>query len=52
MDYVNFGSTGVQVSQLSLGTMLFGSTCAENDAIKLTHRAISDGINVIDTANG
>jgi len=52
MNYQNFGTTGVQVSPLCLGTMLFGSTCSEKDAINITHRAINDGINIFDTANG
>jgi aryl-alcohol dehydrogenase-like predicted oxidoreductase len=34
-----------------MGTMTFGSPVAEPDAIKLTHAAIDQGINFIDTAN-
>ncbi len=41
----------MKVSQLSLGTMTFGSTTSERDAIRMVHVALDSGINLIDTAN-
>ena len=52
MRYVNVGDSGVKVSELCLGTMVFGSAASEEDSINIIDRAIDDGINFIDTANG
>ena len=52
MEYSNLGETGLKVSKLCLGTMAFGDAADENESIKIVHRAIDDGINFIDTANG
>ena len=52
MDFSNLGKAGLKVSRLCLGTMIFGSTVDESDSISLIHRAMDDGINFIDTANG
>jgi aryl-alcohol dehydrogenase-like predicted oxidoreductase len=51
MEYRSLGRTGLQISVLSLGTMLFGSTTDEDEAAALVDRAIDRGINSIDTAN-
>ncbi len=51
MEYRNLGRTGVKVSRLCLGTMMFGGPASEADSIRIIHRAIDDGINFIDTAN-
>jgi aryl-alcohol dehydrogenase-like predicted oxidoreductase len=51
MQYRNLGRTGVKVSRLCLGTMMFGGPAPEADSIRIIHRAIDDGINFIDTAN-
>jgi aryl-alcohol dehydrogenase-like predicted oxidoreductase len=51
MEYRSLGRTGIQVSVLSLGTMLFGGTTNEADAAALVERAVDAGINSIDTAN-
>jgi len=60
MRYVKFGSTGLFVSELCLGTMTFGGTSGiwgqigqlqQAEAEKLIGRAIDAGINFIDTAN-
>lgn len=45
------GSSGLLVSPICLGTMTFGTPVNEADSIKLTHAAIDQGINFIDTAN-
>ncbi len=52
MDYRNLGRTGVKVSPLCLGTMLFGRTVEEADAIPVIEHALESGINFIDTADG
>ena len=44
-------NTGINVSTICLGTMTFGTPVAQPEAIKLTHWAIDNGINFIDTAN-
>ena len=52
MEFSNLGKAGLTVSRLCLGTMIFGSTVDESKSISLVHKAIDDGINFIDTANG
>jgi aryl-alcohol dehydrogenase-like predicted oxidoreductase len=51
MHYRQFGRTGVQVSPLSLGSMLFGGKTPESEANTIIDYALDAGINVIDTAN-
>lgn len=51
MEYRNLGRTGVKVSPLCLGCMLFGGRTAEAEAIRIIDRALDAGINFIDTAN-
>jgi aryl-alcohol dehydrogenase-like predicted oxidoreductase len=53
MDYRRLGRTGMQVSPLCLGAMMFGAW-GEPDheiSIKIIHRALDAGINFIDTAD-
>src|SRR3954452_14945873 len=47
------GRTGVQVSPFSLGTMMFGSwgNTDHDDAVRIIHRALDAGINLVDTAD-
>lgn len=47
------GRTGVSVSPLTLGTMMFGPWGNDDtaDSIRIIHRALDAGINVIDTAD-
>jgi aryl-alcohol dehydrogenase-like predicted oxidoreductase len=54
MDYRPLGRTGVSVSQLCLGAMMFGAFGNRDhaDAIRIIHRALDAGINFIDTADG
>ncbi len=54
MDYRPLGRTGVSVSQLCLGAMMFGAfgNSDHDDAIRIIHRALDAGINFIDTADG
>jgi len=51
MKYPNLGRTGVKVSQLCLGTMMFGRSTVEKDSIAIIEHAVASGINFIDTAN-
>ena len=51
MEYRMFGRTGVQVSPLCLGCMLFGGKTAPEDSYAIIDRAIDAGINFLDTAN-
>ena len=46
-----FGRTGVQVSNLCLGAMMFGMRTEPDDAYAMVDRAIERGVNFIDTAN-
>src|SRR3954447_20322827 len=48
------GRTGVKVSPLCLGAMMFGSwgNADHDESIRIIHRALEAGINFIDTANG
>jgi len=54
MDYRPLGRTGVSVSQLCLGAMMFGAwgNPDHDDAVRIVHKALDAGINVIDTADG
>ena len=52
MKYVKLGGAGIKVSELCLGTMVFGSAADEKQSLQIIDRAIDDGINFIDTANG
>jgi len=48
-----FGRTGVKVSALALGTMMFGErgNPDHQDSIRIIHRALDAGINLVDTAD-
>lgn len=53
MQYRPLGRTGVQVSPLCLGTMMFGpwGNDDEADSIRVIHRALDAGITFVDTAD-
>ncbi len=53
MEYRPLGRTGVQVSKLCLGTMMFGAwgNTDHDDSIRIIHRALDAGINFVDTAD-
>ena len=46
-----FGRTGVHVSNLCLGAMMFGMKTEPEDSYAIIDKAIDSGINFIDTAN-
>src|SRR6195256_791265 len=53
MDYRTLGRTGVKVSPLCLGAMMFGDWGNQDadESIRIIHRALDAGINFIDTAD-
>ena len=53
MDYRLLGRTGVEVSPLALGTMMFGAWGNKDtdDSIRVIHRALESGINFVDSAD-
>lgn len=53
MQRVPLGWTGVQVSPLTLGAMNFGpwGNPDHDDSVRIIHRALDAGINIIDTAD-
>jgi aryl-alcohol dehydrogenase-like predicted oxidoreductase len=51
MSYRPLGRSGLQVSPLCLGTMMFGGATAEADAARIVDEARDGGVNFIDTAD-
>ena len=53
MDYRPLGHTGVKVSPLCLGAMMFGEwgNPDHDESVRIIHRALDAGINFIDTAD-
>ncbi len=51
MEYRRLGRSGVAVSPLCLGTMMFGGPTGELESVDIIHRALDAGINFIDTAD-
>ena len=51
MEYRSLGRTGIQVSALCLGCMMFGGRTSEEDSGPIIDRALEAGINFLDTAN-
>jgi len=53
IEYRKLGATGVSVSPLCLGAMMFGAwgNTDHDDSIRIIHRALDAGINFIDTAD-
>src|SRR5271170_7046788 len=53
MDYHSLGKTGIKVSPLCLGAMMFGAwgNPDHDDSVRIIHRALDAGINFIDTAD-
>ena len=53
MDYRALGRTGVKVSPLCLGAMMFGAwgNTDHDECIRIIHRALDAGVNFIDTAD-
>ena len=53
MNYRKLGRTGLKVSPLCLGAMMFGrrGNADHVDCVRIIHRALDAGINFVDTAN-
>jgi len=51
MDNVRLGRTGLHVSKLCLGTMVFGSQCDEDTSRAILDRAAEGGISFLDTSD-
>lgn len=53
MEYRPLGRTGMNVSSLTLGAMMLGpfGNPDVDDAVRIVHRALDAGINVVDTAD-
>lgn len=51
METITLGGTDLRVSELCLGTMMFGSRDAEDKSVDLLERYVAAGGNFIDTAN-
>jgi aryl-alcohol dehydrogenase-like predicted oxidoreductase len=54
MDYRSLGASGIAVSHLTLGAMMFGSigNADLDDCVAITRRALDAGITTINTADG
>lgn len=54
MEMRTLGGTGMKVSPVCLGTMMFGAlgNPDHDDCLRIIHRALDGGINFIDTADG
>ncbi|MEM7126142.1 MAG: aldo/keto reductase [Chloroflexota bacterium] len=50
MKTTTFGNSGQQVSEMCLGTMMFGDRCNEGESDRILGTAIDQGVTFIDTA--
>lgn len=51
MELRPLGRTGVRVSPLALGCMNFGDPTPEDESIRIIHKALERGVNLLDTAD-
>jgi aryl-alcohol dehydrogenase-like predicted oxidoreductase len=51
VEYRSLGSSGLKVSAVGLGTNQFGGKVNQEDAVRIVHAALDQGINLIDTAD-
>lgn len=51
MRYKQLGTTGLQVSNISFGTMTFGNEATKNESMKMFNLAKDAGVNFFDCAN-
>jgi len=51
LEYRPFGRTGVKVSQMCLGTMMFGGRADKKESLRIIDHAMDRGVNFVDTAN-
>ncbi|MDP7400228.1 MAG: aldo/keto reductase, partial [Lentisphaeria bacterium] len=50
MKTITFGNTGEQVSEICLGTMMFGNTCDQAESDRILSTALDAGLTFVDTA--
>jgi aryl-alcohol dehydrogenase-like predicted oxidoreductase len=50
MNYVEFGNTNEKVSEMCLGTMMFGTRCDHAESDRILNTALEQEVNFIDTA--
>jgi len=51
VEYRPLGRTGVKVSQICLGTMMFGGRADKKESLRIIDHALDQGVNFVDTAN-
>jgi aryl-alcohol dehydrogenase-like predicted oxidoreductase len=53
VEYRSFGRTGIKVSPLCLGTMMFGAwgNADHDESVRIIHAGLDAGINFVDTSN-
>jgi len=51
MNYRPFGRTGLRIAPLALGTWNFADPTPPADCIRIVHRALDAGINLLDSAD-
>ena len=51
MKYRRMGRTGLKVSEICLGTMIFGDQVEEARSLKIIRKALDSGVNFFDTAD-
>ncbi|RMN99717.1 Aldo/keto reductase family oxidoreductase [Pseudomonas coronafaciens pv. coronafaciens] len=51
MDYRTLGQSGLKVSTLTLGSMMFGEQTGAEESLRIIDKARDQGINFIDTAD-
>ena len=50
MNRVSFGNTGEAVSEMCLGTMMFGDRCDEAESDRIVSASLDNGVDFFDTA--
>ena len=51
MEHRAIAGTGLSVSRMCLGTMMFGGQTDREESVEIIHRALDGGVDFIDTAN-
>lgn len=50
MNQLEFANTSVQISEMCLGTMMFGDRCDETESALILNTALDNGVTFVDTA--
>lgn len=51
MNTIEFAKTGVEISEMCLGTMMFGGRCDEAESARVLDTAMDHGVTFVDTAS-